>query len=492
MILVGANDATGLRRPGEAAAYLGAAVRRLREAGVEVVVGTCPDLGAVRAIAPPLRQLVGWSGRRMARAQTAAVLDGRRRRWSTWPTETGAGVPGRRRHALPRRLPPLRRRLPGVGPRPAARPSRPRRPWPHGASRAVTSPAGRTTSAPSYRRVNVGSCRLSRPATPSSSPPPAPRSAGPSRGPCATSAPTTSPPPSSQAALDKVPQLDPHHIEDLYLGCGLPGGEQGFNMARVVATLLGLDSLPGATLTRYCASSLQTTRMAFHAIKAGEGDVFVSAGVEMVSRYARGNSDGLPPEAQALVGGGWQNPRFADGRGSARRAARRGRRRRVDRPARRTATLPDIYLDHGADRGEPGPGLRRHPRGHGRVRRTQPEPRREGHRRRLLGPRDHPGHHAGRHRGVAPTTARAPGVTLEAVAGLKPVFRPDGRITAGNCCPLNDGAAAVVVMSDAKAPRAGHHPAGPDRVHRRDRAVPGDHGPRPGRGVPAGAAAGPA
>ena len=117
-----------------------------------------------------------------------------------------------------------------------------------------------------------------------------------------------------QAALAKVPGLDPTEIDDLYLGCGLPGGEQGFNMARVVATLMGLDGLPGATLTRYCASSLQTTRMAMHAIRAGEGDVFISAGVEMVSRYARGNSDTLPPEAQALVGGGWENPRFAEAR----------------------------------------------------------------------------------------------------------------------------------------------------------------------------------
>src|ERR671910_1009805 len=88
-----------------------------------------------------------------------------------------------------------------------------------------------------------------------------------------------------RAALDKVPALDPADIDDLYLGCGLPGGEQGFNMGRVVATMLGYDRLPAATLTRYCASSLQTTRMAFHAIKAGEGDAFISAGVELVSRF---------------------------------------------------------------------------------------------------------------------------------------------------------------------------------------------------------------
>src|SRR6201999_858808 len=94
-----------------------------------------------------------------------------------------------------------------------------------------------------------------------------------------------------RAALDKVPQLDPADIDDLLLGCGLPGGEQGFNMARVVSVLLGYDNLPGTTVTRYCSSSLQTTRMAFHAIKAGEGDVFISAGVECVSRSVNGTSD---------------------------------------------------------------------------------------------------------------------------------------------------------------------------------------------------------
>src|SRR4026209_418565 len=92
------------------------------------------------------------------------------------------------------------------------------------------------------------------------------------------------------AALAKVPQLDPTTIDDLMLGCGLPGGEQGFNMARVVAVMLGYDHLPGTTITRYCSSSVQTSRMAFHAIRAGEGDVFISAGVETVSRFVNGNS----------------------------------------------------------------------------------------------------------------------------------------------------------------------------------------------------------
>src|SRR6266487_2682368 len=103
-------------------------------------------------------------------------------------------------------------------------------------------------------------------------------------------------------ALDKVPQLDRTSIDDLMLGCGLPGGEQGFNMARVVAVLLGMDGVPGTTVNRYCSSSLQTTRMAFHAIKAGEGDVFISAGVECVSRGANGTSDTWPDTKNPLFG----------------------------------------------------------------------------------------------------------------------------------------------------------------------------------------------
>src|ERR1700693_2687968 len=105
------------------------------------------------------------------------------------------------------------------------------------------------------------------------------------------------------APLAQVPQLDPADIGDLILGCGLPGGEQGFNMARVVAILLGHDHLPGTTVNRYCSSSLQTTRVALHALKAGEGDVYISAGVECVSRFVKGSSDSWPDT---------KNPLFAD------------------------------------------------------------------------------------------------------------------------------------------------------------------------------------
>ncbi|MDT5036957.1 MAG: acetyl-CoA C-acetyltransferase [Micromonosporaceae bacterium] len=257
------------------------------------------------------------------------------------------------------------------------------------------------------------------------------------------------------AALAKVPQLDPHEIDDLYLGCGLPGGEQGFNLARVVAILLGYDNLPGATLTRYCASSLQTTRMAFHAIRAGEGDVFVSAGVEMVSRYARGNSDGLPPPAQELVGGGWENPVFAAA------AARSGARAQGGAPVwtdpRESGDLPDIYLSMGqtaenlaqicdvtrADMDEFGV----------RSQNLAEKAIANGFWAREITPVTTPS-------GEVAATDDGPraGVTYEAVAGLKPVFRPDGRITAGNCCPLNDGAAAVVVMSDTRARELGITP----------------------------------
>ncbi len=258
-----------------------------------------------------------------------------------------------------------------------------------------------------------------------------------------------------RAALDKVPQLDPTTIEDLYLGCGLPGGEQGFNMARVVATLLGYDGLPGATLTRYCASSLQTTRMAYHAIKAGEGDVFISAGVETVSRYARGNSDALPPEAAELVGGGWQNPKFTDAR--KRSAERAAGGADTWRDPREDGRLPDVYLAMGqtAENLAQVKGVTRGEMDEFGVRSQNLAERaiKDGFWDREITPVTVPDG------SVASTDdGPRPGVTLEAVEALKPVFRPDGRITAGNCCPLNDGAAAVIVMSDTRARELGITP----------------------------------
>jgi acetyl-CoA C-acetyltransferase len=256
------------------------------------------------------------------------------------------------------------------------------------------------------------------------------------------------------AALNKVPQLDRALIEDLYLGCGLPGGEQGFNMARVVATLLGLDGLPGATVTRYCSSSLQTTRMAFHAIKAGEGDVFVSAGVETVSRFARGSSDGLPSQAQALVGGGWQNPRFGEAEARTAAAARGGRQWHDPRADDR---LPDIYITMGqtAENLAQIKDVSREDMDEFGVRSQNLAEKAiaDGFWEREITPVTLPDGTV-----VAVDDGPRPGVTMEAVSQLKPVFRPDGRVTAGNCCPLNDGAAAVVVMSDTKARELGITP----------------------------------
>ncbi|CAM3384271.1 acetyl-CoA C-acetyltransferase [Stackebrandtia soli] len=258
-----------------------------------------------------------------------------------------------------------------------------------------------------------------------------------------------------RSALDKVPDLDPTLIDDLYLGCGLPGGEAGFNMARVVAVLLGYDHLPAATLTRYCASSLQTTRMAMHAIKAGEGDVFISAGVEAVSRYARGNSDALPPEAAALVGGSWQNPAFA---GALARSEERAQSGTIDwTDPRDGGELPDVYLAMG----QTAENLallrnvtRREMDDFGvRSQNLAEQAIAAGFWAEEITPVTLPD-------GTVVSTDDGPraGVTYEGVSGLKPVFRPDGRVTAGNCCPLNDGAAAVVIMSDTKAAELGITP----------------------------------
>jgi acetyl-CoA C-acetyltransferase len=242
-----------------------------------------------------------------------------------------------------------------------------------------------------------------------------------------------------RAALGKVPQLEPSDVDDLMLGCGLPGGEAGFNMARVTAVLLGYDHLPGTTLTRYCASSLQTTRMAMHAIKAGEGQVFISAGVEVVSRHVKGSSDSLPNTV---------NPLFDDARARTAAAAEGGTEGWHD--PREDGMLPDAYIAMGltAENVASMCGISRAEQDEFAVRSQNlaEQAIKNGFFSREITPVDLPDGTTVDH-----DDGPRPGVTLDAVSALKPVFRPDGTVTAGNCCPLNDGAAAVVVMSDRTA-----------------------------------------
>jgi len=218
--------------------------------------------------------------------------------------------------------------------------------------------------------------------------------------------------------LNEVPELDPHTIDDLICGCGLPGGEQGFNLGRAVSILARLD-VPGTTVTRYCSSSLQTTRMAAHAIRCGEGDVFLSVGVEMISRYGNGSSD--PPACQnpLLQPGnaeGYPDYYIAMGQTAERVAEREGiSREEMDRFSLRSQQRAVAAEDDGFFAREIVPV----PLRDGAVMTRDDGPRRE--------------------------------TSLEKLAALEPAFREGGRVTAGNSCPLNDGAAAVVVMSDTRA-----------------------------------------
>jgi len=240
--------------------------------------------------------------------------------------------------------------------------------------------------------------------------------------------------------LAKVPQLDPGLVEDVLLGCGQPAGEAGYNVARVAALLAGVDA-PGVTVNRYCSSSLQTIRMAAHAIKAGEGDVFVAAGVETVSRFGHGASDVGP-----------HNPAFAEA--EARTAARAPA---VTEPWTPPAGLPDIYIAMGQTAENVAEAEK--------VGRTEMdeyaalsqqravESQKNGFFEREIIPVTLPDGSV-----VTKDDGPRPDTTVEGLANLKPVFREGGTVTAGNACPLNDGAAAVVVMSDTKAAELGIAP----------------------------------
>jgi len=243
-----------------------------------------------------------------------------------------------------------------------------------------------------------------------------------------------------RAVLAKVPQLDPATVEDLLMGCGQPAGEAGFNVARVVAVLAGLDDVPGVTVNRYCSSSLQTIRMAAHAIKAGEGDVFVAAGVETVSRYSAGFADSAPNDVFKPAG------------------ARTLERAQGGQPAWTPPVgLPDMYIAMGQTAENVVEAEK--------VGRAEMDEFAKLSQDRAVANVEN-GFFADE---IIPVTLpdgtvvsrddgpRA-GVTMEGLAALKPVFRPDGQVTAGNACPLNDGAAAVVVMSDTRAAELGVTP----------------------------------
>ena len=243
-----------------------------------------------------------------------------------------------------------------------------------------------------------------------------------------------------RALMAKVPQVKAADVEDLMLGIGQPAGEGGFNIARVVAMLAGLEDVPGVTVNRYCSSSLQTIRMAAHAIKAGEGDCFIAGGVEAVSRYGGGFSDTAP------------NPTFKEP-GSRTKLRAEGGQPTWTPPA----GLPDAYIAMGqtAENVREVEGVTREEmdRFAARSQQLAVANQKNGFFEREITPLTLPD-------GSVVSTDDGPrdGTTVEGLSQLKPAFRPDGQITAGNACPLNDGAAAVMVMSLDKAKRLGITP----------------------------------
>lgn len=247
------------------------------------------------------------------------------------------------------------------------------------------------------------------------------------------------------AALDRAPGLDPAEIEDLIVGCGSPAGQQGNNIARATAVMLGLDGVPGTTVNRYCASSVQSIRMAAHAVRAGEGDAFVAAGVESISAYPHGEADEFPEARNPLFDAALQ------------RTARRERENDPWSDPRANGELPDVYISMGQ--------TAENVASFASISRSEmDEYACESQRRARVAAE----------RGfwkddITPFTradgevvdedeSPRPATTLEGLAGLDPVFRESGSVTAGNSCPLNDGAAAVVVMSAERAEQLGLAP----------------------------------
>jgi acetyl-CoA C-acetyltransferase len=242
------------------------------------------------------------------------------------------------------------------------------------------------------------------------------------------------------ALLDKVPELDRSLIEDVIWGCGQPAGEAGTNIGRVAGILAGIDA-PGVTVNRYCSSSLQTIRMAAHAIKAGEGDVFISGGVETVSRFQYGAADTGPP-----------NGKFGDAH------SRTKEREAGGQPTWTPPTgFPDVYIAMGqtAENVREIENVSRQEMDEFAVQSQERAvtAQTNGFFEREISPVTTPDGTV-----VSQDDGPRAGTTVEKLATLKPVFRPDGEVTAGNACPLNDGAAAVVVMSDTKAKELGITP----------------------------------
>jgi acetyl-CoA C-acetyltransferase len=242
--------------------------------------------------------------------------------------------------------------------------------------------------------------------------------------------------------LAKVPQLDPHTVEDLIMGCGYPSGEAGFNIARVVAILSGMDNVPGVTVNRFCSSSLQSIRIASHAIRCGEGDIFIAAGVETVSRL-----EGTPDDRARAM-----NPIFVD---AVARSAQRSLG--VGEPWSPRLGLPDIYIAMGQTAenvAELEHVTREEMDEFANLSQNRAVASQEnGFFDREIIPVTLPDGSV-----VAKDDGPRPGTTIEALSKLKPVFREGGTVTAGNACPLNDGAAAVIVMSATKAKELGITP----------------------------------